>query len=71
MGMRRTDTGIIEGIDVIDFPLRPVKVMGNRIQIVEFLGHDRPSRITVQRFRKCRNFLTHDRLWVGEDQVLQ
>ena len=38
----RDSRPVVEGIDVVDFPLRPVKVMGDWIQVVEFLGDDRP-----------------------------
>ena len=50
MIMRGTHARVVEGIDVVDFPLRPVKVMGDWIQVVEFLGDDWPSRVTVERF---------------------
>ena len=45
--------------------------MGDWIQIVEFLGDDRPGRVTVERFRKGRDLLAHDRFGICEDQILQ
>jgi hypothetical protein len=52
MIMRRTDSGIIEGIDVINLPLRPVKMVGDGVQVVELLGHDRPGDFAEQGFGK-------------------
>ena len=69
--MRRTDTGIVEGVDVVDFPLRPMEVMWDRVQVVELLGHDRPGRVTVQFFGKGCDLLPHNRFRIGEDQILQ
>ena len=36
-------------------------MMGDWIQVIEFFGDDRPSRVTVERFRKRRDLLAHDR----------
>ena len=69
--VRRTDSGIVEGIDVVNFPLRPVKVMGNGVQVVELLGHDRPGGLAEQGFRKSGDFLSHDGFRIGLDQILK
>ena len=57
MVMRRADTWIIERVDVVDFPLRPVKMVWDRVQVVELLGYDRPGRVTVQFFGKSCDLL--------------
>ena len=69
--MRRTDAGVVERINVVDFPLRPVEVMWDWVQVVELLGHDRPGWVAVQLFGKGRDFFPHDPCRIGKDQILQ
>lgn len=69
--VRWTDSGVVERIDIVDFPLGPVKVVGDGVQVVEFLGHDRPGGLTEQGLRKFRDFFSHDGHGIRFDQILQ